>query len=254
MLKRRIIPIITSNGFTLVKTRQFKNPRTVGNPIQTARVFNLRNVDELVFVDIMASKQNRKQNILLLKNIINECYMPVAIGGGITNLSDIEQVLRIGADKVIIASAFYDNIDFVKDAVNKFGSQCINIALDVYKNKQDYYSIKNNIPIDKLIKTVNSIGIGEVILTSVDYEGNQNGFDDQLYSIYAKKFNMPLIINGGASKPSDFGNKKYSKYVSGYGASSIFVYTEFTPLDIKIELKSKSIPVRLTKKNKLKTY
>jgi cyclase len=254
MLKRRIIPILTSNGFTLVKTKQFKNPRTVGNPIQTARVFNLRNVDELVFIDIMATKQNRKQNLLLLKNIIKECYMPVAIGGGIKTLFDIEQVLRIGADKVVIASSFYDDIDFVKEAIDKFGSQCINVALDVYKSEHGYCSIKDNTPIDKLIEKVNSLKIGEVILTSVDYEGKQNGFDDELYSTYAKNFKMPLIINGGASKPSDFGNKKYSKYVSGYGASSIYVYTEFTPLDIKIELKRKNIPTRITSANKLINY
>ena len=177
--------------------------------------------------------------------------MPVTIGGGIKTLTDIEELLRIGADKIIIATSFYDDIDFVKEAIDKFGSQCINVALDVYKSDFGYCSIKDNTHIDELIEKVNSLNVGEVILTSVDFEGCLNGFDDELYTIYAEKFNMPLIINGGASKPSDFGNEKYSKYVSGYGSSSIYVYTEFTPLDIKIELKSKNISTRITRTNKL---
>ena len=105
MLKVRIIPILTFNGFALVKTKQFANPRMVGNPVQAARVYNSRAVDELAFIDIFATQQNRKINLKIAQDVIKECFMPVAIGGGITSVEDINDLLKIGADKVIIKTA-----------------------------------------------------------------------------------------------------------------------------------------------------
>jgi cyclase len=132
MLKVRIIPILTFNGFGLVKTKKFTNPRMVGNPVQAARVYNSRGVDELVFVDIFASSQNRKVNLKLVADVIKECYMPVAIGGGIETIEDINNLLKIGADKVIIKTKALLDAKFIDEAVAFFGSQCISIAIDAY--------------------------------------------------------------------------------------------------------------------------
>ena len=113
MLKVRLIPVMTFNGISLVKTKQFANARTVGNPIQVARVFNTRNVDELVFIDIKATEQGRKINLALVKKIIDECFMPVTIGGGIQTFEDINDLLRIGADKVLIKSMALKDPKFI---------------------------------------------------------------------------------------------------------------------------------------------
>ena len=118
MLKVRIIPILTFDGLSLVKTKQFKNPRIIGNPIQAARVYNSRNVDELVFIDIKATEQNRKINLPLVKKIIDECFMPVTIGGGIRSFEDINDLLGIGADKVLIKSMALQDPKFIINAQN----------------------------------------------------------------------------------------------------------------------------------------
>jgi len=136
MLKTRIIPILTFNGFALVKTKQFDNPRMVGNPVQAARVYNSRGVDELMFIDIFATKQNRKINLKIVKDVIKECFMPVGIGGGVNTLDDINDLLHVGADKVIIKQVAFSNPNFITAAANFFGSQCISISVDVKKKKQ----------------------------------------------------------------------------------------------------------------------
>ena len=120
MLKVRIIPILTFNGFGLVKTKTFTNPRMVGNPVQTARVYNSRGVDELVFLDIFATSQKRKINLKLVADVIKECYMPVAIGGGIESIEDINALLKIGADKVVIKTKAITDKKFVSEAVSFF--------------------------------------------------------------------------------------------------------------------------------------
>ena len=130
MLKVRIIPILTFNGFGLVKTKQFQQPRMVGNPVQAARVYNSRGVDELLFLDIFATKQKRKLNLKMVSDVIRECFMPVGIGGGIDNIEDIRDLLKIGADKVIIKTAAINDPDFVNKAADFFGAQCISVAVD----------------------------------------------------------------------------------------------------------------------------
>ena len=115
MLKLRIIPVLTFNGFGLVKTKQFKNPRMVGNPVQAARVYNSRGVDELAFIDITASKQKRKLNLKLVGDVIKECFMPVTIGGAVSTIEDINNLLKIGADKVVIKSAALTDLNFIKE-------------------------------------------------------------------------------------------------------------------------------------------
>ena len=171
MLKIRVIPILSFNGFALVKTKQFDNPRMVGNPTQVARVYNSRNVDELVFIDIFASKQKRKINLAVVKQVINECFMPVTIGGGIDSIEDINNLLKIGADKVVLKSVALKNPNFIKEAVKIFGSQCIIVSVDVKSINNEYrvYHYENNINISasKFILQMEDLGAGELFINDV---------------------------------------------------------------------------------------
>ena len=248
MLKVRIIPILTFNGFGLVKTKKFSNPRMVGNPVQAARVYNNREVDELVFIDIFATSQKRKINLKLVADVIKECYMPVAIGGGIETIQDINDLLKIGADKVIIKTKALTDIDFIKEAVAFFGSQCISIAVDALKTSEGY-KIYNKLAIDKsledYVQELIDCKVGEFVLVSVDNDGMMNGFDTELINSVEKMTNIPIIAVGGGGNMEHY-NELFSKTnVQAVGSASIFHFTQYTPLDIKNELKSINIPVRI---------
>jgi len=248
MLKVRIIPILTFNGFGLVKTKKFSNPRTVGNPVQSARVYNSRGVDELVFIDIFASKQKRKLNLKLVSDVIKECYMPVSIGGGIETIDDINNLLKIGADKVIIKTKALTDKDFVKEAVSFFGSQCICIAVDAYK-ENDKYLIHNDlnevIPLEQFISDMISCNVGELIVNSVDNDGMMSGFDIELVNLVESMTTIPVVAVGGGGNMEHY-NELFSKTkVKAVGSASIFHFTQFTPLDIKNELKTINVPVRI---------
>lgn len=248
MLKVRIIPILTFNGFGLVKTRQFATPRMVGNPIQTARVYNNRGVDELIFLDIFATEQKRKINLKLVADIIKECYMPVGIGGGITTIDDINNLLRIGADKVIIKTKALTDINFIKECVSFFGSQCISISIDAIR-KDDTYFIYNklglSITLDAFVKEMNDCNIGEFVVTSVDNDGMMKGFDHQLINEVAAKTNAPMIAVGGGGNMTHYKELFLNTTTEAVGSASIFHFTQYTPLDIKMELKKNNKPVRV---------
>ncbi len=248
MLKSRIIPILTFNGFGLVKTKQFNNPRTVGNPVQSARVYNSRGVDELVFIDIQASKQNRKINLKLVADVIKECFMPVSVGGGIQTIEDINNLLKIGADKVVIKTKALTDLEFIKQAVIFFGSQCICISVDAFK-KDDAYYIYNKLDItitlENFIQEMINCNVGEFIVNSVDNDGMMNGFDIELMNRVDDLTNIPIIAVGGGAKMEHY-NELFSKTkINAVGSASIFHFTQYTPLDIKNELKSINIPVRI---------
>jgi cyclase len=239
VLKKRVIPVLTTNGFGLVKTKGFQNPRMLGNPIQAAKVFNNRNVDELIFLDIYATRQNRELDLINVQRVIDECFMPVGIGGGIKSLQQIENLLKIGADKVIISTAFLKDIDFVVKAIDVFGSQCISISLDAIKRDKYYFHINDSSRnLLQLIELANSIQVGEIILTSVNFEGEMKGFDNELYDIVLPKIKSPVIVHGGAANPEDFAKVPNQQFISGYAASSIYAYTQYTPNDVKLCLKN----------------
>jgi len=249
MLKVRIIPILTFNGFGLVKTKQFANPRMVGNPVQAARVYNNRGVDELVFLDIFASEQKRKLNLKLVAEVIRECYMPVAIGGGISSIDDINALLKIGADKVVIKTMALTNHEFIKEAVDFFGSQCISIALDVYKDGE-IYKIKNKLNKDILmhdfINDMQSCKVGEFVLNCVNHDGMMNGFDIEMVNKVVSLTNLPLIAVGGGGNMQHYAELFSQTKIEAVGSASIFHFTQYTPLDIKNELKKINKPVRLS--------
>lgn len=249
MLKVRIIPILTFNGFGLVKTKQFSAPRMVGNPVQAARVYNSRGVDELVFLDIFAGKQQRKINLKIVKDVIKECFMPVGIGGGIATIEDINDLLKIGADKVIIKTQAIKNPDFIKKAAEFFGSQCITIAVDAYKAKDGSYRIhhegQTDLLVSDFVKQVEALGAGELVLNSVDNDGMMQGFDVELVKLVEKLVNIPIIVVGGAGNPEHVKTLFEKSACEAVGAASLFHFTQFTPEDIKKQLAAIHKPVRL---------
>lgn len=209
MLKTRVIPILTFNGFSLVKTKQFNLSRTIGNPIQAARVYNSRNVDELVFIDIKATSEKRKINHFLVKKIIDECFMPITIGGGISSHQDIRDLLNIGADKVLIKTKAIEDVNFINDSVEYFGSQCISIALDIVKNESGKYCLyhpKLKHDLFEFISNMNQCNVGEFVLNSVNKDGMMNGFDIELIEYVSDKVDAPVIAAGGAGDLSHFKN------------------------------------------------
>ena len=237
---------MTTNGFGLVKTKQFHNPRMLGNPIQTAKVFNNRDVDELVFLDIYATREGRQLDLINVQRVIDQCFMPVGIGGGIKSLNQIEALLKIGADKVIISTAFLRDTEFVRKAIEVFGSQCITIALDIIKSGDDYFHVDDmSLTLKELIQRANAIEVGEIILTSVNFEGKMIGYDNELYKRFLPDINCPVIVNGGAGSPEDFTKLESHKFISGYAAASMFAYTQYTPHDIKEALFSIGELVRM---------
>ncbi|HTN20538.1 MAG TPA: imidazole glycerol phosphate synthase cyclase subunit [Pelobium sp.] len=248
MLKVRIIPILTFNGFGLVKTKKFTNPRMVGNPVQAAKVYNSRGVDELVFLDIFASTQKRKANLKLISDVIKECYMPVAIGGGIGSIDDINDLLKIGADKVVIKTkALLDNV-FIKEAVAFFGAQCITIAVDAYSTEEGYMvfnALEVSISLKDFIMQMVDCGVGEFMLVSVDKDGMMEGFDIDMINYVKSLTNIPVIAAGGGGNMDHYKELFTKTKVKAVGSASIFHFTQFTPLDIKNELIKINIPVRI---------
>lgn len=248
MLKIRVIPILTFNGFGLVKTKQFANPRMVGNPVQAARVYNSRGVDELVFIDIFATRQKRKLNLAIARDIIKECFMPVGIGGGIDSIEDINNLLKIGADKVVIKNQALVNPGFIKEAAHFFGSQCITISVDAKKTSNGY-RIHNDLGLDigvnDFIHQMEDLGAGELVITSVDNDGMMKGFNIELVSQTENLTSLPLIVVGGGGEMEHYKDLFSQTGVEAVGSASIFHFTQYTPMDIKRELHSIGKPVRI---------
>ncbi|QOR00963.1 HisA/HisF-related TIM barrel protein [Campylobacter sp. 2014D-0216] len=244
MLKTRIIPCVLLKDHQLVKSIGFASFRTIGHMVSTARIYNARNVDELIVLDI---NKNGKIDFESLEDIANECFMPLTIGGGIRTLEDIRKVLDIGADKVSINSIALHDPNFIKEAANTFGSSCVVCSIDVKKDK-GYFKVFNDEILDidplELALRYEALGAGEILLTSVDKEGSALGYDLELLKYFQDKLKIPLIINGGLSKPQD-GVEAIKLGANALAGAFIFHFSQYTPNDIKKELLKHEIPVRI---------
>jgi imidazole glycerol-phosphate synthase subunit HisF len=249
MLKHRVIPCVLLKDWQLVKSINFESYRTIGHPTSTARIYNSRNVDELIVLDIDASLGLDSMNIELIEDIANECFMPLTIGGGIKTISDIRIALDAGADKVSINSIALENRSFIKKASSLFGSQCIVCSIDVKKIK-NYYRVFNKskgvLDIDPILlaKEYEDHGAGEILLTSVDHEGLCQGFNIDLMKSFSNKLDIPVILNGGMGKPIH-ATEAIENGADAIAAAYIFHFSEYTPNDIKSELFRKNINVRI---------
>eukprot|EP01156_Anaeramoeba_ignava_P017850 Anaeramoba_ignava/a90155_52.p3 GENE.a90155_52~~a90155_52.p3 ORF type:complete len:251 (-),score=12.44 a90155_52:479-1231(-) len=249
MLKHRVIPCVLLKDWQLVKSIQFGSFRTIGHPTSTARIYNARDVDELIVLDIDASMEEDEINIEIITDIANECFMPLTIGGGIKSIDAIYKVLNAGADKVSINTKAIEDKKFIKDASNIFGSQCIVCSIDVKKIDGKYKVFnksKGILDIDpvELAKEYEEYGAGEILLTSVDKEGSTEGYDIELIKRFQDQLEIPIILNGGMGKPYH-AVEAIQHGADAVAAAYIFHFSQYTPNDIKQELLDNNIPTRL---------
>jgi len=250
MHKVRIAPTLLYKN-NLVKGKNFKSWRVVGNLYQMIKLYNLREVDELIFFDIDANKNNSIQ-FSLIDEFADECFVPLTIGGGIKSLDDIENLLKVGADKVCINSSAIKDMNFLEKAINKYGSQCVIISIDYKVNKNNQKEIfidSGNTPtgilLENFIEKINQIGPGEILVTSIDHDGVMKGYDIDTINKISKSSDVPIIASGGAGKLNDFFDIIDKTDIKALSAASIFHFTEITPLDVKRYLDQKGIKVRL---------
>jgi len=249
VLKHRVIPCVLLKDWQLVKSIGFESFRTIGHPTSTARIYNARNVDELIVLDIDASLNNEEINIETITDIAEECFMPLTIGGGIKTIDDIYKVLNAGADKIAINSIALENLEFIKKASSIFGSQCIVCSIDVKKIDEIYkvYNKSKGIldinPLD-LAKQYQEYGAGEILLTSVNNEGSTNGYNIELIQLFRDKLDIPVILNGGMGKP-EHAVEAIENGADAIAAAYIFHFSQYTPHDIKQELLNNEILARV---------
>ncbi|MDD5157819.1 HisA/HisF-related TIM barrel protein [Sulfurimonas sp.] len=250
MLKHRLIPCVLLKNWQLVKSIEFDSYRTIGHPTATVRVYNSRNVDELIVLDIDASLNNEPINSEIITDMANECFMPLTIGGGIRTIDDVYTVLGAGADKVAINSEAIKNPLFIKEIATIFGSQCVVCSIDVKKVDEAYrvFSKKDGLlDIDplELALEYEKQGAGEILLTSVDRDGTTKGYDIELLKLFKNALKIPIIINGGMGEPKH-AIEALQNGADALAAAYIFHFTQFTPQMIKEELSLNHYPVRLS--------
>lgn len=231
MLRTRVIPCLLLKDGGLVKTVRFRKPNYVGDPINTVRIFNELEVDELAFLDISASVEGREPNYELLRDIANECFMPLAYGGGIRTVAAGEKVLQIGFEKLVLNSAALETPELIGGLARKFGSQAVIVAIDVRRKLLGGYRVERRSGTEHDVRgpeqwarEVESLGAGEILLTSIDREGTWGGFDLELVSSVSAAVGIPVIANGGAGSLADIRSAIVQGRASAVGLGSMVVY------------------------------
>ena len=231
MKRIRIIPVLLLQNGGLVKTIKFKKPNYIGDPINAVKIFNDKEVDELVFLDIEATKLGKEPDYNKIEEIASECFMPLGYGGGIYNIEQVKRIIGIGVEKVILNSSAAVNPQLISEVAKIYGNQCAVISIDVRKDifgKYVCYTIsgKNKVKqkIIDFVKFAENEGAGEIILTSIDREGTFKGYDIDLIKKVSESVSIPVVANGGASKVEDFTNAIINGGASAVSAGSLFVY------------------------------
>lgn len=230
MYRPRVIPILLLKGKGLVKSVKFKDYRYIGDPINAVKIFNDLKADELVFLDILASKEKRFISLDFVRNVGDEANMPFAVGGGIRTIQQIKEIINAGAEKVIINTYAVENPNFIKQAADEFGSSTIVISIDVKKKlfgKKQVYTMAGSKstginPID-FVKLMQEKGAGEIIINSIENDGMMNGYDLGLIKEISKAVEIPVVATGGAGDTKDF-KPAIDSYASAVAAGSMFVY------------------------------
>lgn len=231
MLKKRIIPSLLVDERRLVKTLKFKEKQYIGDPLNAIKIFNEKFVDELLILDI--SKNIIKDGIdyEFYRDLFSECFVPVTYGGGIKSLNDADKIFKLGVEKVCLNTLVLENKNIIKEFVNKFGSQSIVVSIDVKKNIFNQYKIYNN-KTDKIEKNLNLInyiidleklGVGEILINSIDHDGTMKGMNLELIETTCKIINLPIIYLGGIGSINDI-EKAFKFNISAVSAGSYFVF------------------------------
>ena len=252
MLKTRVVPTLLLKNSVLVKSVQFGWCRPIGIPRQAVRVFNMREVDEMVILDIEARQQDRGPIVEMVSDLAEECFMPLAIGGGIRSLEHIRELMKRGADKVVLNTEAFERPTLITEAAERFGSQCIVVSIDAKQTAPGVYEVythagKHPTGRDPVswAKEAEERGPGEILLTSIDHDGMMDGYDVPLIRAVAEAVTIPVVASGGAGKLADFADAVLHGNASAVAAASIFQYTQITPNAVKAHLRDAGVEVRL---------
>lgn len=231
MLRIRVMPVLLLRDESLVKTIKFGKYTYIGDPCNTVRIFNELEVDELIFLDINATRSKRKPNVKLLADIANECFMPLAYGGGIKTFSEAKEILTIGFEKVAVNSSAIENPQIISELAEHFGSQAVIVSIDVKKdflgrNRVWGNSGKSNSKLDPVswAREAERLGAGEILLTAINHEGSWSGFDLQLIRDVANAVNIPVVAHGGAGKIEDIGDAVKKGQASAVALGSMVTF------------------------------
>ena len=250
MLKNRIIPCLDVKNGRVVKGINFVDLKDAGDPVEQAKIYSDGGADEICFLDITASNENRETIYEVVEKTSKKCFVPLTVGGGVRSIDDINKLLNCGADKVSINTAAVENSKVVVDSSKKFGSQCIVVAIDAKKNGDKWevftHGGRHNSGIDALeyAKKMEDSGAGELLVTSMDRDGTQVGYDIELMSKISSKVNIPLIASGGVGNLDHLVEGIRLGKASAVLAASIFHYGKYSVKEAKQYLESKGIPVR----------
>ena len=251
MLKNRIIPCLDVKNGRVVKGINFVDLKDAGDPVEQAKIYSDGGADEICFLDITASNENRDTIYDVVKDTSKKCFVPLTVGGGVRSIEDINKLLNCGADKVSINTAAVQNAEVVIESSKKFGSQCIVVAIDVKKNGEIWevftHGGRNNTNINAIefAKKMEECGAGELLITSMDRDGTQAGYDINLMNKISSTINIPVIASGGVGNLDHLVDGIKLGKASAVLAASIFHYGKYSVKEAKQYLDSKGIPVRI---------
>jgi imidazole glycerol-phosphate synthase subunit HisF len=231
MFRARVIPCLLLRGHGLVKTRRFKDPVYVGDPVNAVRIFSEKEVDELVVLDIDASREGREPNYELIAEIAGECFMPLAYGGGIRTLDQVRTLIRSGVEKVVVNSAALESTEVLTAAANVFGSQAVVVGIDVRKTLLGGYKVVGKsatveaaVKLEDHVRRVVAAGAGEILLNSVDRDGTMSGYDLDLIRAVTRSVDVPVVACGGAGTVEHLRQAVHDANASAVSAGSMFVF------------------------------
>ena len=252
MLKTRVIPTLLYRDFTLVKGVQFDSRRVVGSPVQAVQVYNLRNVDELIFLDVRATLDERRPDFELIDEIADHCFMPLCVGGGVRSVDDVRDLLAVGADKVALNTAAVEDPELVRRASERFGAQCVVVGIDTRRDPNGVATVwtasaTHDSGLDPVVwaREVEALGAGEILLQSIDHDGVMEGFDLDTIARVSAAVNVPVIASGGAGEFDHLVAAVVDAGASAVAAASMFHFTQQTPMEAKQHLAACGIPTRV---------
>jgi len=250
MLTKRIIPCLDVKDGRVVKGVNFVELRDAGDPVEIAFQYDQHNADEIVFLDITASHEKRSIMLDIVKQTAEKVFMPLTVGGGINCINDIRELLNAGADKISMNTSAVENPELIRESASLFGSQCIVVAVDAKKvsTHWEVYTHGGRTPTGKdvieWVKQTESLGAGEILLTSMDFDGTKNGYDIALTDAVCQAVNIPVIASGGAGNLEDFYNVFTQTTADAALAASIFHYNEHPIKEVKKYLKEREVEIR----------
>jgi imidazole glycerol-phosphate synthase subunit HisF len=247
MSLKRIMPCLLLQDKRLVKTVNFKNPAYIGDPINAVKIYNDKEVDELVLLDISATNENKNIDFDLLKDFASECFMPLAYGGGVRTVDDFQKLYALGIEKVVVNTLLIDHPMVVKEAANKFGNQSVVASIDIVRESNDNFKIFShakraiNMNFKEYLDYVLKLNVGELFITSVDNEGTWKGYDNELISHINNLVDIPVIANGGCGTNEDLKSVLYETGVQAAAIGSMAVYQK----------KDMGVLIRFPKRNQI---